>query len=172
MGCSVLLGRLCVARVSAVGQPAKRLKRKRFALLSTSAYETYCRSRKIESAPELPTKCEEKRKNGFATGTCSTLIFRTGITTGRRRGADRASTDIEHTTNFHINTRRQVVLMEVVCSGGAPLITMMQPTNFRNRNDPSSVWRLDRSGFRAVFLQRQVCAAAMVIVGEAFEVSQ
>src|SRR5829696_7171180 len=109
-----------------------------------------------------------KRKNGFATGTCSTLIFRTVITTGRMRGADRASTDIEHTTNFDINTRRQVVLMEVVlmevvCSGGAPLITMMQPTNFRNRNDPSSVWRLDRSGFRAVFLQRQVCAAAMVI---------
>ena len=143
-----------------------------FAFSHSRNFFCVCRSRKIESAPELPTKCEEKRKNGFATGTCSTLIFRTGITTGRRRGADRASTDIEHTTNFDINTRRQVVLMEVVCSGGAPLITMMQPTNFRNRNDPSSVWRLDRSGFRAVFLQRQVCAAAMVIVGEAFEVSQ
>jgi len=147
-----------------------------FAFIHSRNFFCVCRSRKIESAPELPTKCEEKRKNGFATGTCSTLIFRTGITTGRMRGADRASTDIEHTTNFDINTRRQVVLMEVVlmevvCSGGAPLITMMQPTNFRNRDDPSSVWGLDRSRLRTVFLQRQMCAAAMVIVRETFEVS-
>lgn len=46
----------------------------------------------------------------------------------------------------------------------------MQPTHLRNGDDVSSVRRLDRSGLRAVFLQRQMGAAAMLIVHEAFEV--
>ena len=54
-------------------------------------------------------------------------------------------------------------------SGRASLVTMMQPTDLRNGNDPSTIWRLDRSRLRGVFLKRQVGPAAMVIISEACE---
>jgi hypothetical protein len=41
-------------------------------------------------------------------------------------------------------------------SGSAPLVPMVQPTAYRNGDDPSSVWQLDRSGLRAVLVQRQM----------------
>jgi hypothetical protein len=83
---------------------------------------------------------------------------------------DGVGSDTEHTTDIEMNAKRQAIRMEAVCSGSAPLVTMMQPTHLRNGDDVSSVWRLDRSGLRAVFLQRQMGAAAMIIVREAFEV--
>ena len=86
---------------------------------------------------------------------------------GRR---ERIGSAIEHTTNFEINAARQVIRTEAVRSGCAPFVPMMQPTDLRNGDDPSSVWRLDRSGFRTVFVQRQMCAAPMIIFEEPFEV--
>ena len=56
-------------------------------------------------------------------------------------------------------------------SGSAPLAPMVQPTHLWNGDDPSGVWRLNRSGLRAVLLERQMGAAAMVVFREAFEVS-
>ena len=58
---------------------------------------------------------------------------------------------------------------QVACSSGSPLVPVVQPTNLPNGNDLSSVWRLNRPGLGAVFLQRQVCAAAMIIFREALE---
>ena len=66
--------------------------------------------------------------------------------TGPQSRSDTPGTDIEYTTSFDINTGWQVVLVELVCSGSAPLITMMQPTNFRHRDDPSSVWAVGSDG--------------------------
>ena len=46
---------------------------------------------------------------------------------------------------------------------------MMQSTNLRDRDDPASSGRLHSTRLRAVFLQCQMCAAAMVIIKEHFE---
>jgi hypothetical protein len=56
-------------------------------------------------------------------------------------------------------------------SGGAPLVTMMEPAQLRNRDDPSPRWRVDRLGLRAVLLQCQMRSAPMVVVAEAVQVS-
>ena len=56
-------------------------------------------------------------------------------------------------------------------SGRAPLVSMMQSADFRNGDDRSGVWRLDRSVLRAIFLQRQVRPAPMIVTNEALDVS-
>src|SRR5262249_21479052 len=51
-------------------------------------------------------------------------------------------------------------------SGGAPLVSVMQPAQHRYRDDPARLRRLDRSGLRRILLQCQVNAVAMIIVHE------
>ena len=43
---------------------------------------------------------------------------------------------------------------------------MMQSTDLRDRDDPTSIGRLHTPWLRAVFLQCQMCPAAMVIIKE------
>jgi hypothetical protein len=52
---------------------------------------------------------------------------------------------------------------------GAPLVSVMQPAQHRNRDDPR-LRPLDRSGLRSIFLQCQVNAVPMIIVHECPEV--
>src|SRR5918996_1897443 len=61
--------------------------------------------------------------------------------------------------------------VEVGCSGGASLVTMVQPTHFRDRNNSSRVGRLDRPGLRAVLLQCQMRSTSMIVIDEALKVS-
>src|SRR6516225_11869534 len=55
-------------------------------------------------------------------------------------------------------------------SGGAPLVSVMQPAQHRYRDDPAKLQRLDRSGLRSIFLQCQVDTVPMIIVHECPEV--
>src|SRR5262245_9761169 len=64
-----------------------------------------------------------------------------------------------------------MIPMEPVCSGSASLVPMMQSTDLWDCNDWSAIRRLDRSRLRAVFLQRKMGAATVVILNEAFQVS-
>src|SRR5215472_5089349 len=59
---------------------------------------------------------------------------------------------------------------EVLDLRGAPFVSMMQPTQDRDRHDPATLWRLDRSGLRTIFLQRQVNSVPMIIIHECVEV--
>src|SRR5215472_14399177 len=52
-------------------------------------------------------------------------------------------------------------------SGGAPLVSVMQPAQHRN---PAKLWRLNRSVLRTIFVQCQVNAVPMIIVYECPEV--
>src|SRR5262249_34635595 len=47
-------------------------------------------------------------------------------------------------------------------SGGAPLVSVMQPAQLRYRDDPARLRRLDRSGLRSILLQCQVNAVPMI----------
>ena len=47
---------------------------------------------------------------------------------------------------------------------------MMQPAYHRYRHDPATLRRLNRSGLRSIFRQRQVNAVPMIIVHERLEV--
>ena len=46
---------------------------------------------------------------------------------------------------------------------------MMQSTDLRDRDDPAGIGWLHTAGLRAVFLQCQMCPAAMVIIKEHLE---
>ncbi len=46
----------------------------------------------------------------------------------------------------------------------AALVTMMESADFRHRNNPPHVRRLDRARFRCVLLQSQVGPAPMIVV--------
>jgi hypothetical protein len=61
--------------------------------------------------------------------------------------------------------------MKVARSGGVPLVTMVQPAHFRDREDPSHGGRLDRSGLRGVLLQCQMRATSMIVIDETLKVS-
>jgi hypothetical protein len=50
-------------------------------------------------------------------------------------------------------------------------VTMMEPTHLRNRDDPSSSWRLDRPGLRAVLRQCQMRPAPVRVVDEVLKMS-
>ena len=71
----------------------------------------------------------------------------------------------EHTANAEISSITPAGLMEMGCSDGAPLVTMVQPAHFRDREDPSRGGRLDRPGFRAVLLQCQMRPASNRVPG-------
>jgi len=47
----------------------------------------------------------------------------------------------------------------------------MEPTHLRNRDDPSSAWRLDRPGLRAVLRQCQMRPAPVIVVDEVLKMS-
>ena len=53
---------------------------------------------------------------------------------------------------------------------GATLVTMMQAADFRHRNNPPHVRRLDGARFRCVLLQSQVRPALMIVVPETLQV--
>ena len=100
----------------------------------------------------------------------------------RLKAGTRVDDDAQHADRACLdragqNQRREMIgsgrrmRMAVVSSDSAPLVMMMQSANFRDGDDPSGIWRLDRSGLRAVVLQRQVRRAVMVISNEAFEIS-
>jgi hypothetical protein len=55
------------------------------------------------------------------------------------------------------------------CSGGAPLVSVMQPAQQRYRDDPAKPRRLDPSGLRGIFFQCQMNAASMIIFQECLE---
>ena len=48
--------------------------------------------------------------------------------------------------------------------GGASLVTMMESTDPRNRNDMPGFGRLDGPRLRRVLLQSQVCPGSMIVV--------
>jgi len=50
--------------------------------------------------------------------------------------------------------------------GGASLVTMMESTDLRNRNDTPGFGRLDGPRLRRVLLQSQVCPGSMIVVQE------
>jgi hypothetical protein len=49
---------------------------------------------------------------------------------------------------------------------GAPLVTMMESADLRNRNDPPGFGRLDGPSLRRVLLQSQVCPGLMIVIEE------
>ena len=53
---------------------------------------------------------------------------------------------------------------------GAALVTMIESADFRHRNNPPHVRRLDRAGNRCVLLQSQVRPAPMIVVRETLQV--
>ena len=64
------------------------------------------------------------------------------------------------------NPRDDVVRSDTVrlCVSGRPaLITVMETTKRRNRNTRARFGRLHGAGFRAILLERQMCACPMVI---------
>src|SRR5262245_21189176 len=135
---------------------------------------------RFEHAPWIPRYCgsckSDHRGIAIKTGIgnrslleqASILIFQTMCANPCRRAwLDSIRLRTEDAKLVHSGEENR---MQVVCSGRATLITMMQSTHLRNGDDPSSVWCLDRSRLRAVFLQCQVCAAAMIIFREAFQV--
>jgi hypothetical protein len=100
----------------------------------------------MKSAGKLPTNCGSPfLVNGVpSAGSMRTSVFRI-------KGDKQC-----HRTRSRFGSH-------VLCSGGATLVAMVQSTDLRDGDDPSSVGWLDRSGLQGVFLQRQVCAAAIVI---------
>jgi hypothetical protein len=56
-----------------------------------------------------------------------------------------------------------------LCS--AALVTMMESADFRHRNNPPHVRRLDGARFRCVLLQSQVGPAPMIVVHETLQVT-
>ena len=70
----------------------------------------------------------------------------------------------EHTANTEISIIIAAGSMEMGCSGGAPLVTMVQPAHFRDRDDPSLGGRLDRPRLWAVLLQCQMRPASMIVI--------
>ena len=77
----------------------------------------------------------------------------------------------DHTADVEISSIAVVGLGEVGCSGGAPLVSMMQPAHLPNRCDPAQHRRLNRSGLWGVLLQCQMGAAPMIVINEALKMS-
>jgi len=48
--------------------------------------------------------------------------------------------------------------------GGEAFVALMKPANLRNRDHLAAVWRLDAATIRAVFVEREMCPGAVVIV--------
>ena len=81
-----------------------------------------CRSRKFDQHRSWRRNLMGNR---FAAGSTSILIFRRGSTRARLACRDGVGSYTGHTTDVEVNAQRQMIRMEAVCSGSAPLVTMM-----------------------------------------------
>src|SRR5688572_2732956 len=87
----------------------------------------------------------------------------------RKTAGQRWTRSVLKITIIYARKQRKLLGSELVSSGGATLVPMMQSTDLRDRDDPASIGWLHTAGLRAVFLQCQMCPAAMVIIKEHFE---
>jgi hypothetical protein len=50
-------------------------------------------------------------------------------------------------------------------SGGEAFVTMVKPADLRNRDHLAAIWRLDGASIRAVFVERQMGARVVIVIG-------
>ena len=50
-------------------------------------------------------------------------------------------------------------------SGGEAFVALVKPADLRNRDHLAAVWRLDGASIRAVFVERQMGARVVIVIG-------
>lgn len=100
-------------------------------------------------------------------------VTRIRLTASCQRSAGRGSVvdeRVQTEADSQWQRREEALGRHLVGSGDSTHIAMVQSANLRDSDDSPGLRRLDRSWLRAVFLQCQVCPAALVIIKEAPEV--